>query len=92
MPDEEPIIPEEVNETIVPKAEVIAPTIPRSFVCEEPKYDVHTRTGLLEYITTAIELETDLATQERIVVECQSDIRRRKPTLKEERVVHSISL
>lgn len=64
------------------KTEIIAPSVPRSFHDEEPKSDIHTKAGLLEYIKTAIELETDIATQERIVAECQADIQRRKPTLK----------
>lgn len=82
MPNEELIIPaEEPQEVVVPKAEIIAPTIPRSFVNEAPKYDIHTRAGLLEYIKTAIELETDIATQEQILSLIRTDISRRKPVL-----------
>lgn len=36
---------------------------------------------LLEYMKNAIEVETDLATQEQIVEICCADIQRRKPTL-----------
>ena len=85
MTNDEPMISSEESVMLteeIPKEEIIAPTIPRSFVYEGPKYDIRTRAGLLEYIKTAIELETDLATQERIIEECQKDIQKRKPELK----------
>ena len=60
------------------RRENLAPNVPRHFdevVSKSPK------DALLEYIKTAIELETDIATQERIISECQKDMSRRKPAL-----------
>ena len=83
MPSEEQVMPiEKMAEAIVPKVETIAPSIPRSFSYDGPRADTRTKTGLLEYIKTVIELETNVLTQERIIADYFSTAEARKPVFK----------
>lgn len=58
--------------------ENLAPNVPRHF---DDYSATSSQDALLEYIKTAIEIETDIATQEQIISECQDDMSRRKPVL-----------
>ncbi len=58
--------------------ENLAPNVPRHF---DDYSATSPQDALLEYIKAAIEIETDIATQERIISECQEDMSRRKPML-----------
>lgn len=83
MPSEEQVKPiEKTAEAVVPKVETIAPSIPRSFSYDGPRADTHTKTGLLEYIKAAIELETNVLTQEQIITDYFSTAEARKPVFK----------
>lgn len=73
-----PIMNMETGNEDEQKRENLAPNVPRHF---DDYSATSPQDALLEYIKTAIEIETDIATQERIISECQEDMSRRKPML-----------
>ena len=82
-PSVEQVMPiEKTAEAMVPKAETIAPSIPRSCSFDGIRADSRTKTGLLEYIKAVIELETNVLTQERIIADYCSTAEARKPVFK----------
>lgn len=78
-----PIVNLEAGDEDEQQRKNLAPNVPRHF---DDYSATNPQDALLEYIKTAIEIETDIATQERIISECQKEISRRKPELHLKRI------